>query len=223
MGQLSGSITVAERYQLAREAGFNPADAIVMAAISMAECGNCDLSGINATGDTGLWQINRVHWGSSQPSSSVFGNLADPLTNAKAAYAVWKGRGGGVSGFQAWCTYPGGCGGQPGVSNWNALLTSSTVAAGQVDPSAPAQVVTPGSDTTTQPTGNVTGSVTAGTTVLEAPSLFGNQALGTMVAHLSSPGFWWAVLLFALGIAAVVAGIWLYAQSGINVQSLAKA
>lgn len=99
MGNLSGSITPAQRYQYALNAGFNSADAIVMAAISMLECGNCDMSSVNKTGDSSLWQINSVH------GYSVAW-LADPQNSANAAYAVWK-----AQGFNAWCTYPGGCGG----------------------------------------------------------------------------------------------------------------
>lgn len=220
MGQLSGSITAAERYQLAREAGFSPPDAIVMTAISLAECANCDMSSgtpnNNGTTDNGLWQINSSHgWSGNY--------LADPLNNARAAYQVWK-----AQGFKGWCTYPGGCGGQPGVSNWNALLTSATVAAGQVDPSAPAQINSGGDTTDTTDTttpassGNVTGSVTAGTSIA-APSLFGSQALGTLVAHLTSQGFWWAVLLFGLALAGIVAGVLLYFHADLGGAAAAAA
>jgi hypothetical protein len=215
MGQLSGSISIAERYQLAREAGFSAPDAIVMAAISMAECANCDMSRgygdpVKQAGklDHGLWQINDVHGFSSA-------YLADPLNNAKAAYTVWKG-----GGFKAWCTYPGGCGGGAGVPNFGALLTAATVAAGQVDPSAPAQVDVSGSGTAGQgslqsgPDTNMTGSVAAGGSVA-APSLFGNQALGSIVAHLGSQGFWWAVLLFGLALAGIVAGVVIYFKADI--------
>jgi len=105
---LSGSITPAQRFQLAVNAGFTAPNAIVMAAISMLECGNCDMSkgtpnydknGNLASTDNGLWQINSGHGYSASA-------LADPATNAAAAFAVWK-----QQGFDGWCTYPGGCGG----------------------------------------------------------------------------------------------------------------
>jgi hypothetical protein len=36
------------------------------------------------------------------------------------------------------------------------------------------------------------------------------EPLGVMLGHLTSHGFWWAVLLFGLGVAGVLGGIWLY-------------
>lgn len=209
---------MAERYQLAREAGFSAPDAIVMAAISMAECANCDMSHgygdpVKQAGklDRGLWQINDSHGWSAD-------YLADPLNNARAAYTVWKSQG-----FKGWCTYPGGCGGQPGVPNFPALLTAATVAAGQVDPSAPAQIDIQGSDSTggqgslqsTDTTTNASNSVVSGGSLAASPIL-GSQALGDMAAHLSSQGFWWAVLLFGLALAAVVAGVVVYFRADIS-------
>lgn len=95
-----------------------------MAAISLLECGNCDMSSVNASGDVSLWQINKVHWGSTGGPSV----LADPAASARAAYSVWKGAGGGTAGFRQWCTYPGGCGGASpvGWSTFNAKLTQVT-------------------------------------------------------------------------------------------------
>jgi hypothetical protein len=99
MGALSGSISPAQRFQLALNAGFSAPDAVVAAAISLLECGNCDMGTYNSTGDSGLWQINRMH-GYSLTA------MADPAANASAAYDVFKRQG-----FKAWCVYPGGCGG----------------------------------------------------------------------------------------------------------------
>lgn len=106
---MSGSVTILDRYQLAVAAGFSPVgtndDAIKMVAISLYECGNCDMSHVNTTGDVSLWQINQVHWG-------TYGGpdvLKSPPASAKAAYGVWKGAGGGEAGFRQWHVYP----------NWN--------------------------------------------------------------------------------------------------------
>lgn len=143
MGTLSGYLSPVDRYNLARGAGFTSPDAIVMSAISMLECGNCDMSSVNKSGDSSLWQINAVH------NYSVSW-LADPVNSAKAAYSVWSGVGGGTSGFKQWCTYPGGCGGASPIS-WtqfgavltqvqNALISSGTLAT----PTLPGGIPIPG-------------------------------------------------------------------------------
>jgi hypothetical protein len=105
------------------------------------------------------------------------------------------------------------------VPNFGALLTQATVAAGSVDPSAPAAIDIQGSgDTGGQGSLESTdgsGNVYAGGT-LSAPSLFGSEALGTAVAHLTSRGFWWGALLFALALAGIAFGIVLYFHSDIS-------
>jgi len=103
-----GTITQQEAYSLALQAGFNPAEAKIMAAISVAESGlNTNAHNTNsATGDNsyGLWQINMI--GALGPErQKLFGirsnnELFDPLTNAKAAYAIYK-----QQGFNAWSVY----------------------------------------------------------------------------------------------------------------------
>lgn len=116
MGTLSGNITPAQRYQYALNAGFNASQAVVMAAISMLECGNCDMSSVNSTGDSSLWQINSSH------GYSVSW-LADPANSASAAFAVFK-----QQGYGAWCTYPGGCGGASKTTwpQFDALISQVT-------------------------------------------------------------------------------------------------
>jgi hypothetical protein len=219
MGQLSGSISIGDRYTLARQAGFSPADAVVMAAISMAECANCDMSAINSSGDVSLWQINSVHWNATGGPQI----LQDPLASARAAYMVWKGAGGGEAGFKQWCVYPGGCGGLPGVANFGELLTSATVAAQSVDPSAPSAVNVGGSGGSLQPTPGSTANATERGKALWQQQ-YGHGILGDLGAPiggffegaanlfktLGSRGFWWAVFLFAAGVAAIIAGILLY-------------
>lgn len=116
-----------QRYQLLLNAGFNQGQALVMTAISMLECASCSFGSINATGDVGMMQINQVHWGSSDPTRTVFGDLTDPAISAQAAFAVFNGAGGQqnpTAGYQQWCTYPGGCGGASPTSTqaFNALL-----------------------------------------------------------------------------------------------------
>jgi len=105
---MSGSVSIPDRYALAVAAGFKPGDdALKMTTISLYECGNCDMSKVNASGDVSLWQINQVHW-------AKYGGpeiLQNPRQSARAAFGVWSGVGGGEAGFRQWCTYPGGCGG----------------------------------------------------------------------------------------------------------------
>lgn len=108
---MGGSVSLPDRYQLAIGAGFAAGDdALKMVAISMFECDNCNMELPNQPGghgDVGLWQINEVHW----PTYGGPDILKNPVQNARAAYGVWKGVGGGEAGFRQWCTYPGGCGG----------------------------------------------------------------------------------------------------------------
>lgn len=187
MGTLSGYLTPADRYNIARNAGFNSSDAVTMAAISLLECANCDMSlgtpnrnsaGVVTSTDNGLWQIN-----SSHGYSAAW--LADPVNNAAAAYSIWKS-----GGFGAWCTYPGGCGGasKTTAQQWATALAQVTtsLATQGVGGAIPAY---PGSDspssgdsTATNQTGGGTTSGTAGTSNTSA----GGVQLGTLTTPLGS-------------------------------------
>jgi Lysozyme like domain len=97
----TGGVTDTERYQLAREVGWSPSDAIVATAISIAEDGSGDpaiMSPANRDGsrDLGLWQINSGWW-------AQFGGhdaLIVPINNARAGRWIF-----GVQGWCAWSTY----------------------------------------------------------------------------------------------------------------------
>jgi cell wall-associated NlpC family hydrolase len=75
-------------YGFARAAGFSPDQAVTMTAIAMAESGgNSGAHNPHGEDSRGLWQINlRAH-------AAEFGgqDLYDPLTNARAAFAVSHG------------------------------------------------------------------------------------------------------------------------------------
>jgi hypothetical protein len=72
----------------------------LMAAIGLAESAG-DPNAVNAsTNSTGLWQINPVHIG--EPGIN-WANITDPLTNAKAAVAVYN-----QQGLSAWEAYTNG-------------------------------------------------------------------------------------------------------------------
>lgn len=107
-----GKLGIPQAYQTFRQAGFDDADARLMTAIAMGESG-LDPQAHNpnaATGDNsyGLTQINML--GNLQgPRLKEFGiqsneQLFDPLTNAKAAYAV----SGGGQNFSPWSVYKKG-------------------------------------------------------------------------------------------------------------------
>jgi hypothetical protein len=102
---VSGAVTDVQRYQLARAAGFNAADAIIATALSIAENGSGNpaaMSGRNWNGtyDLGLWQVNTIWW-------AQFGGkeaLVDPMTNARAAFYIYNRQG-----WCAWSTYERTC------------------------------------------------------------------------------------------------------------------
>ena len=98
---LGSRITDTQRYQLARTVGFDPQDAVIAAAISIAENGSGDPKALSSTRDVGIWQINERWW-------AMFGGqqaLEDPLRNAQAAFHIYT-----VSGWCAWYTYEQACG-----------------------------------------------------------------------------------------------------------------
>jgi len=106
-----GTVTIEEAYGLARQAGFSDSEARTMAAIAVAESGlNSEAFNGNVnTGDTsyGLWQINMIgNLGverRAQFGLSANEQLYDPLTNARAAYEIYK-----QQGFSAWSVYKNG-------------------------------------------------------------------------------------------------------------------
>ena len=95
LGFLGDALDSSSLISLAQQAGFSPSDAIVAAAIALAESGgNPQAVGDNGT-SFGLWQIHT-------PAHPEFAssNLYDPLTNARAAYSVYQ-----QQGWRAWSTY----------------------------------------------------------------------------------------------------------------------
>jgi hypothetical protein len=72
-------------YVIARAAGFSPDQATTFTAIALAESGG-NTDAFNGSGESshGLWQINVA----SGVRANAFGDLSDPLTNARAAYEI---------------------------------------------------------------------------------------------------------------------------------------
>lgn len=92
MTQLSALQVGAYAYQ----AGFRDTDLILAIAYAGIESG-FDPNAVSPTGCIGLWQIC---------GTQLTCNLYDPLCNAKAAYAKWKGAGGTFD--KDWTPYDGG-------------------------------------------------------------------------------------------------------------------
>ncbi|GAA1519782.1 NlpC/P60 family protein [Kribbella lupini] len=80
------TLSIAEIYQAALSAGFTPHQATTWTAIALAESGG-RTGALNDQGEhsMGLWQINVAADGSR---GTKYGDLNDPLANAKAAYAI---------------------------------------------------------------------------------------------------------------------------------------
>lgn len=106
-----GSLPVSDLGGLARSAGFSTEQAVIMAAIAMAESGG-RLRAHNdnrSTGDDsyGLWQINMIdRLGPERRRQFGIGSnsaLFDPVTNARAARQVYLSQG-----FGAWSVYKSG-------------------------------------------------------------------------------------------------------------------
>lgn len=104
-------LTMSQAYAYARQAGFDPASAVIAAAIGMAESGLVT----NSRGDVGLetsyWgpsvgimQIRTVKSATGTGGDRDIARLDDPLQNMIAAYDIsHKGKD-----FSAWTTYTSG-------------------------------------------------------------------------------------------------------------------
>jgi cell wall-associated NlpC family hydrolase len=129
-------VTPAQRYALARTAGFTPEDAVIATAVSMAENRSGDSalpSPTNRDGsiDIGLWQINSQHW-------AKFGGreaMTDPLRNAQAAYAIWSS-----SGWCAWFTFATSCGPNHRGTYAQFMDAARNAVAGAAAPEGPIQL-----------------------------------------------------------------------------------
>jgi hypothetical protein len=104
-----GQLTMQQLVGLAKGAGFNENESVIMAAIAKAESGGRSNAKNFKPPDKsyGLWQINMI--GRLGPARiKEFGlssedQLFDPVTNAKAAYAIRKSQG-----LSAWTVYKTG-------------------------------------------------------------------------------------------------------------------
>ena len=104
-----GQLTMQQLVGLAKGAGFNENEAVIMAAIARAESGgNSNARNFKPPDKSyGLWQVNMIG-GLGPARMKEFGltsedQLFDPVTNARAAYAIRKSQG-----LSAWTVYKTG-------------------------------------------------------------------------------------------------------------------
>jgi len=126
LAPIVGVVSDAQRYQLARLAGWGVEDAILATAISIAENGSGNpaaLSGVNHNGsrDLGIMQINSAWW----PMFGGQAALIDPWRNMQAAYYIYTRQH-----WCAWSTYLVSCG--PGHTGSFAAFLARARAAAQV-------------------------------------------------------------------------------------------
>jgi len=123
----AGNYSMAQKHQLFLSLGATVPEAILLDAICTAENGAGSPTAINHNrnglpDDVGLCQINAMHVPALAPS---YDSLKDPVINASVALRMLRS-----GGPKQWCTYPGGCGGGPGVPNFASLLAQAQMIAG---------------------------------------------------------------------------------------------
>jgi hypothetical protein len=103
---IAGVVSDVQRFVLAINAGWSPADAITATALSIAEDGSGNPAAMsprnsNGTYDFCLWQVNSAWW----PQFGGEQALSDPQTCANAAHVIYLRQG-----WCAWSTYERSCG-----------------------------------------------------------------------------------------------------------------
>ena len=100
-----GKLSILQLYNLAKNAGFTGTDLIIAVAVALAESGGDPLAygdidiPVQGSASYGLWQINSHFHPEFGPD---FEKLFDPVTNAYAAYVVYKQA---SNSFHPWSTF----------------------------------------------------------------------------------------------------------------------
>jgi cell wall-associated NlpC family hydrolase len=113
-----------EIYRVALQAGFPPDRAEIFTAIALAESrGNTEANAAGSEDSRGLWQINV----SPGVRENTWGDLSDPLTNARAAYEI---SGGGMN-LRPWSvTHQKHAGTQQDYRSWSDEARAAAAAVG---------------------------------------------------------------------------------------------
>jgi hypothetical protein len=167
--------------QLWTQAGGDPKQAPLMAAIALAESSG-NPSAHNPSGASGLWQIL---------GNPVPGNAFDPLTNARMAVAKYKSQGLG-----AWTTYTSGA--------YKPFLPSTSSGGGGIAGSLTNVGIPVGAiGSVASGIGSAVSGV--GSAVSSAASV--GQSVGQIASLVTSTDFWLRIGEFILGILALYLGL----------------
>lgn len=185
----------------AHQAGFPDSELVTAVAVAYAESTfNERATHRNSDGSTdyGLWQINSVH-GFPEIASGAW---ADPATNARLAYQVWKGQG-----WNAWSTH------KPsdtlGYARYLAAIPAAEafVTVGVGPGAAAASTVRAPADAVSSATGAAkdTGSVLLA--LAEEPL--------TVLKWFEQPDSWYRIARLVVGGALLIGGVYLLVTSSI--------
>ncbi len=185
---LGSTLSASQIYQVARQAGFPAETAVKMTAIALKEsAGNTQAyNGVGPDDSYGLWQINmKGNLGTfrlSQFGLSDKSDLYDPLTNAKAAYAIWAGNDANLN--AAWAINRG-----VDKTRYQAALPTAISAAESVDPAVSqvaddlSQLSSDVQDTTD--TTDTTSYAVDSSSVISEPVLFGGALAAGLLLFLA--------------------------------------
>jgi hypothetical protein len=99
---------IQQAYDLMRKVGATHEEARMLASFVIPESSG-NPSVVNSIGATGLWQVlYPVHKDWLTRKGITQEDLKNPLTNAQAAYQIYRDRGGGHNGYLAWEVYERG-------------------------------------------------------------------------------------------------------------------
>ncbi|HET6914752.1 MAG TPA: hypothetical protein VFH56_01550 [Acidimicrobiales bacterium] len=188
--------TVADLWDVARNAGFSPAQSVIAVAISLAEDSqmnpNATNHNANGTVDHGAWQINDAN----SDIIAKYGNPYNLQDNARMAYAVYRRQG-----WRAWSTYNSGA--------YKAHLPEAKAVAKQKGASLPTGVW----DSLTNPVGTIGSLVKNGSLPVSSSPFAGLSAIGDLAGHLMDSGLWKRIGIAALAILIIIVGVVLMVES----------
>jgi hypothetical protein len=215
-------LTPAQIANYAAQAGFTGLGLVTAVAVALAESAGGNTNAWNQVGEDsrGLWQINVAPNANPSYGSS---NLFDPLTNAKAAYALSNGG----TDWHLWTTFTGGA-----YKTYLAVATAAVSAMGtplrSLSPSpfrnaqagAGSGIGTPLGAITIPAVPDIPGAITGvGNGLIQAlqqlsqPVVTGVNNLNQLAALAGSGSTWVDILMVVLGVILLILGVILFAVS----------